>query len=75
MNNLVLQQFRSMAIDLSAREKVEITIELTSGRVLKAKYDPLFNSVIIAGTTFPASELKQWTRLFWGSEVVRVVKR
>ncbi|HVN96851.1 MAG TPA: hypothetical protein VMT62_10500 [Syntrophorhabdaceae bacterium] len=74
MNDAVLRQLRSIASDLSERGKFEIKIELKSGTVLKAKYDPLFHSVIIAGTTFPVSELKKWTKLFWGSEAVMIVK-
>ena len=75
MNNAVLKQFRTIASDLSKREREDITIELKSGRVLHAKYDPMFKSVIIAGTTFPEKELSLWTKLFWGSETVKVVKK
>ena len=57
MNNAVLKQFREMAAELSQRRREDIDIELKSGTVLHAKYDPLFDSVIIAGTTFPAKEL------------------
>ena len=75
MNNAVLKQFRSTASDLSQREREDIDIELKSGTVLHAKYDRMFQSVIIAGTTFPEKELSVWTKLFWGSEAVKVVKR
>jgi len=75
MNKATLTYFRIMSEALGKRDREDITIELKSGSVLNATYDPLFKSVIIAGTTFPADELSHWTKLFWGSEAVRVVKR
>ena len=74
LNENVLTQFRSMAAHLK-RAKVEITIELKSGTVLKAQYDRLFKSIVLGGITFPASELSQWTKLCWCSEVVKVVEK
>jgi hypothetical protein len=75
MNNATLKYLRIMAEALGKRDREDITIELKSGSVLHAKYDPLFKSVIIAGATFPADELSHWTKLFWGSEAIKVVKR
>ena len=75
MNNAVLKQFRSMASELSHRPKEDIEIELKSGTVLRAKYDPLFDSVIIGGSSFPAKELDHVLKLCWGSTAVKIVKR
>jgi hypothetical protein len=75
MNKATLKYFRIMSEALGKRDREEITIELKSGSVLNATYDPLFKSVIIAGTSFPADELSRWTKMFWGSEAVKVVKR
>ena len=75
MKDPVLEQFRDMAADFSLRDQMEIMIELKNGTVLNAKYDPFFSTVTLGGSTFPVSELNVWTRLGWGSKVVRVIKR
>ncbi|HVN97841.1 MAG TPA: hypothetical protein VMT62_15530 [Syntrophorhabdaceae bacterium] len=75
MNRAVLQSFRDMAADLANRGFQKISIELKSGTVIEAKYDPMFNTVVLASATFPASELGFWMGLCWGSVPVKIVKR
>jgi len=57
MKDVVLQQFRLMAETLSGRKHHEIRIELKNGSVLNARYDPLFNTIVLGSSTFPVEEL------------------
>jgi hypothetical protein len=75
MNDAVLNHFRNLASDLSKRPREEISIELKSGTVLSAKYDPVFGTITLGGTTFPAGEVNVWTKLGWGSEAKKIVKK
>ena len=74
MNDAVLDHFRGLADDLSKRPTERIKIELRSGTVLNAKYDPLFDTISLGGMTFPAKEVDRWTMVGWMSKVKKIVK-
>jgi hypothetical protein len=75
MNNATLAHFRNLASDLSTRPREDISIELKSGTVLNAKYDPMFGTITLGGMTFPESEVSIWTKLGWGSKAKKIVKK
>ena len=75
MNEIVLNHFRRLAAQCAKREKQRVEIILSNGRVLYGEYDPMFELIIVGGSTFPVGEVSHWTRLFWGSEVVKIQAR
>lgn len=73
MNEAVISHFRHLASDLHKRWKIKTTIILSTGRELKALYDPLFKNFSIGGTTFPAEELSIWTKMYWRALPVEII--
>ena len=63
------------AAELAQRNKVEMHIRLKDRRVLKGLYDSLFKTVTVGGATFPDSACTLWIKLFYGSDIVAIVRR
>lgn len=68
MKDQILRHFQLLAEEMGDRSRTRVEITLKSGRVLKAAYDPLFETITLGGMTFPVRELSFWTKLCWGSE-------
>lgn len=72
MNELQLEHFRTLASILEKRQKVEMEIHLSTGRVLSGLFDPLFKTITVGNATFPETEINTWVRLFYGARVTMI---